>query len=110
MTPEAARRAAWDAYLVVTVDLLPYLDLDHDHDDAWHVTAELTSLATRIRMWAPGWGSTGAVLCAAINTALRLHRDRHHSDLARLLRVVAARLFRVSSRRSNPARGPATER
>ncbi|GLI02738.1 hypothetical protein [Phytohabitans aurantiacus] len=105
MTPEPARRAAWDAYLVVTVDLLP--DLDGDHINYGRVSVDLTSLATRIRLWAPGWGPTGQVLAAAISTALRLHRDGHHNDLARLLRVIAARLFRVASRRSNPARGPA---
>ncbi|GFJ96649.1 hypothetical protein Prum_102910 [Phytohabitans rumicis] len=100
MELEPARRAAWDAYLVVTVELLPALD--RDSVDAWHVVAELTGLAASIRLWAPGWGPTGAVLAAAIDTALRLRRDGHHNDLARLLRVLAPRLFRLSSGRPNP--------
>jgi hypothetical protein len=102
---EPARRAAWDAYLVITVELLPALD--RDVVDAWHVSAELTGLAARIRVWAPGWGPTGPVLTAAVDTALRLRRAGHHTDLARLLRIIALRLFRLSSGRpkSHPRPG-----
>lgn len=95
-----ARRAAWDAYLAITVELLP--TLERDPVDVGQVTAELTGLAARIQLWAPNWGRTGAVLAAATHTALRLRRAGHHHDLARLLHVIALRLFRVSSGRANP--------
>ncbi|MFP5371117.1 MAG: hypothetical protein ACLGI3_10270 [Actinomycetes bacterium] len=98
MTP--ARRAAWDGYLVIFVELLPAVD--RQPVDTQRLAATLTGLAIRIRTWAPVWGATGTVLAAAVTTALRLRREGHHTDLARLLRVIALRLFRISSRRPNP--------
>lgn len=97
---EPARRAAWDAYLLITVDLLPVLD--HSPVDTRQLAATLTGLTVRIHTWASVWGGTGTVLAAAVTTAQRLRRNGHHADLARLLRVIARSLFRISSRRPNP--------
>ncbi|BCB84781.1 hypothetical protein [Phytohabitans suffuscus] len=105
---DPARRAAWAAYLLITVDVLPALD--RAPVDTQQLAVTLAGLVIRIRTWASAWGATGTVLAAAVTTGQRLHRDGHHGDLARLLRVIALRLFRISSRRPNPARGAATER
>jgi len=52
-----------------------------------------------------GMGPPGAVLAAATFTAQRLYRDGNYAHLAWLLRVLAPRLFRLSSGRAQAARG-----
>ncbi|GAA4470767.1 hypothetical protein [Phytohabitans houttuyneae] len=99
---EPARRAAWHTYLTLTCDLLPALD--SDPADTGRTGACLTQVISRILIWAPAWGPPGAVLAAATYTAQRLHRDGDHLHLARLLRVLARRLFSLSSGRTGRPR------
>ncbi|MGY0230689.1 hypothetical protein [Longispora urticae] len=94
MDVEAARRAAWDAYVIVATTLLPALE-DQSVDAADH-RAHLVGLSIAVHRDAPMWAEHGGMLRAAVNSAVRLRRAGHVADLHGLLRAIAHRLFLLS--------------
>ena len=94
-----AQRAAWDAYLTLTTDLLPALRANPAEAT---VNAQLGGVAKRILRAAPLWGGNGPMLVCAVQSAVRLYRAGEQDDLLDLLRVVADRLY-VLSVRSGPS-------
>ena len=89
------RCAAWDVYVRLTTGLLPLLTGDRIDDAA--VNPALGRVATRILRYSPLWGEHGAMLVAAVHSAVRLYRAGDQRDLADLLRVVADRLYVLSA-------------
>jgi hypothetical protein len=55
--------------------------------DAERVESQLGAVATRIVRYAPLWGEHGAMLVAALHSAMRLYRA-DSADLAGLIRAV----------------------
>ena len=97
------RCAAWDVYVRLTTGLLPLLTGDRIDDAA--VNPALGQVATRILRSAPLWGESGAMLVAAVHSAVRLYRFGDQRALADLLRVVADRLYVLSAGGGLPHRG-----
>jgi hypothetical protein len=87
----------------LTTGLLPLLIGDRIDDVA--VNPALGEVATRILRYAPLWGEPGAMLVAAVHSAVRLYRRGEQRDLADLLRVVADRLYVLSAGGGLPHRG-----
>jgi hypothetical protein len=89
-----AQSAAWDAYLTLTTGLLPALH--REQVDSETVKSQLGAVATRILRYAPLWREHGAMLVAALHSAMRLYRESSN-DLAGLLHAVADRLYLLSA-------------
>lgn len=102
MAPGSAQRAAWDAYLALTVGLLPALDDEHVDDRM--VNARLGGVAIRIHRYAPMWPGDGPMLVAAVHSAIRLYRSGDRPALVDLLHVLAPRLYLLSAGRRAPRR------
>jgi hypothetical protein len=100
MAAGSAQRAAWDAYLALTVGLLPALDDEHDDDGL--VNRRLGAVAIRIHRYAPIWAGDGPMLIAAVHSAIRLYRHGDRPALEGLLRVLAHRLYLLSAGRRVP--------
>lgn len=101
-----AQRAAWDAYLAVSRDLLPTV---HDrYADTAAINARLGGAAKRILRYAPLWGDHGTMLCAALNSAVRLLRDGDRSGLAELVQAMGDRLFLLTIDPGLPQNGSRT--
>ncbi|MEU7875807.1 hypothetical protein [Dactylosporangium sp. NPDC049140] len=96
-----AQRAAWDAYLTLTLGLLPAL-LDDRLDST--VNTQLGGVTTRVMQYAPLWGEHGPILVAAVKSAVRLYRAGERGDLIALLRATADRLYLLSASRTPPRR------
>jgi hypothetical protein len=96
------RCAAWDVYVRLTNGLLPLLAGDRIDDAA--VNPALGRVAARILQYAPLWNEHGAMLIAAMRSAVRIYRAGDQSDLADLLRVVADRLYLLSAGGGRPHR------
>jgi hypothetical protein len=97
-----ARCAAWDVYVRLTTGLLPIANSIRIDDAA--VNPALGAVATRILRYAPLWGEHGAMLVAAVHSAVRLYRAGDGRDLADLLRVIADRLYLLSAGAGLPPR------
>jgi hypothetical protein len=101
---------AWLTYSVVAKELLPLLDIDED-DGHSAVGVRLDALAVQIRQYASLWSDHGDMLRAAVASAIRLHGDRDRAGLVAVLRLIAARLFLLStSRRPAHRAGHGNER
>lgn len=91
---EPARRAAWETYLTVRVNLLPDLDVlpvgDH------RVATKLAGLAVRIHQHAPLWAVHGDRLVTVVGHARALQRFGDRAGLVAVLRVMALWLFKLS--------------
>ncbi|WP_412538744.1 hypothetical protein R8Z50_23170 [Longispora sp. K20-0274] len=94
MDAERARRAAWDAYVVVSATLLPTLDGRSTGEADGR--AQLVGLSIAVHRDAPLWAEHGGMLIAAVNSAVRLRRAGHIGELHGLLRAMAHRLFLLS--------------
>ena len=102
-TMAPAQSAAWDAYLAVSRDLLPTVyDM---HAEAATINVRLGRAAKRILRHAPLWGDHGSMLCAALDSAVRLHRDGDRSGLAELVQAMGDRLFLLTIDPGLPQRG-----
>lgn len=111
VTGPAGQRAAWDAYVSITVGLLPVLyhedDAAEDADGWAQVNPRLGGVAIRIRRDAPMWDDHGPMLVAAASSAIRLYRHGDRPALIALAHAMAHRLFLLAigaGRRQHPAR------
>jgi hypothetical protein len=92
-TGSAGQQAAWDAYVSITVGLLPVL-YDDSGTDGWaQVNPRLGGAVVRIRRYAPMWEGDGPMLVAAASSAIRLYRHGDRPALITLAHAMAHRLF-----------------
>jgi hypothetical protein len=92
MTP--ARRAAWEAYLAITGELLPAISDEYSHGPA--MGARLDDLVVEMTRHAWLWGSQGRMMIAAARSAVRIFRNGDREELIALLRSMAHRLYLLS--------------
>jgi hypothetical protein len=93
-SPEA-RRAAWDAYRVVTGGLLTAA---HDpHIDPGTLNVRLGTALLHIVRSASLWGEHGPMLLSAARTAVALLRADDRDGLAGLAQLIADRLYLLSA-------------
>ncbi|WP_327004332.1 hypothetical protein OHA72_56395 [Dactylosporangium sp. NBC_01737] len=95
-TGPAGQRAAWDAYVSITIGLLPVLydpECEHGTDGWAQVNPRLGGVAVRIRRSAPMWDHDGPILTAAASSAIRLYRHGDRPALIALAHAMAHRLF-----------------
>lgn len=90
-----AQSAAWEAYRAVTDGLLP--TLRGDMIDGQAVKAQLGTVAIRILRDAPLWDEHGAMLEAALHSAMRLYRNGDITALAGLTQDISDRLYVLSA-------------
>lgn len=101
VTIAAGQRAAWDAYVSITVGLLPVLYHEvgaEEGAESWarvnpRLGRVLGGVAVRIRRYAPMWGHDGPMLVAAAGSAVRLYRHGDRLALIALAHAMAHRLF-----------------
>ena len=103
----AGQQAAWDAYVSITVGMLPVL-YDEEGSDGWaQVNPRLGGVAVRIRRYASMWDHDGPMLTAAASSAIRLYRHGDRPALIALAHAMAHRLFLLAvgtGRPQHPAR------
>lgn len=101
-TGAAGRQAAWDAYVSITVGLLPAL-YDEDDAEGWaQVNPRLGGVAVRIHRYAPTWGHDGPMLVAAAGSAIRLYQHGDRPALIALAHAMAHRLFQLAAAVDRP--------
>jgi len=90
-----ARRAAWQAYLVLNVELIPAART-RPLDEVGVISA-LAGFAIQIRRDVRWWPGQGPHLVAAIDVAIRLRAQGDRARLLALLSMIRRWLFALSS-------------
>jgi hypothetical protein len=94
-TSAAARRAAWEAYRVVTGGLLAAA---HDPDvDPMTLNVRLGTVALHIMRSTSLWNEHGPMLLSAVHTAVALLRADDRDGLVDLAQIIADRLYVLSA-------------
>jgi hypothetical protein len=91
----SAQCAAWDAYRSVSTGLLPAL-YGNEIGSA-EVKSQLGAVAIRIVRYWPLWGAHGAMLIAALHSAMRLYRQGDGDELTGMIQDIGDRLYLLSA-------------